>query len=365
MASAQSPFAAAAAAVAAAAAASGQNPLQAAAALAQFSNMSQLPGMSQLLEQQQLMLAITQMQQQQQQQINQQQSPGLNKQMSQAGGTPQSTGQLKRKTSTQSSAQLDYLIKPHKKVDRRHADPLVSFSSILENILNEIRDFPDAQPFLLPVNSKKVVDYYSLVKNPVDLQTIRKRINEKAYKTYSAFLDDMRLLVENSALYNGSNHAITASAENLFILCSQKVEEKKDKLIRLEKAINPLLDDNSLIAFNYLLDQIFEREIMSVENSFSFLKPVNKAKYKDYYDIIKTPINLEEIKSKINSKKYRSREEFYFDFELLFNNCLTYNGLNNSYTNTAQKLLNACKQACTVEYKDQLKQLEEAIGYPL
>jgi hypothetical protein len=51
-----------------------------------------------------------------------------------------------RKVSTQNSQQMDYLIKPHlKKADRRHADPLVSYASILENILNELRDTPDVR----------------------------------------------------------------------------------------------------------------------------------------------------------------------------------------------------------------------------
>lgn len=51
--------------------------------------------------------------------------------------------QVKRKPNVQSSQQMDYLIKPHmKKVDRRHADPLVSYASILEHILNQLRDSP-------------------------------------------------------------------------------------------------------------------------------------------------------------------------------------------------------------------------------
>ncbi len=157
-----------------------------------------------------------------------------------------------------------------------------------------------AQPFLIPVNSKKVPDYYNLVKHPIDLQTIRKRINEKFYKNRASLLDDMQLLVENSALYNGSKHSITESAEKLFSMCVERLDEKQDKLVSLEKAINPLLDDNSLNALNYMLEQIFEQNIMTVENSFAFLKPVNKAKYKDYYDIIKNPIDLETIKNVIN-----------------------------------------------------------------
>lgn len=159
-----------------------------------------------------------------------------------------------------------------------------------------MRELPDAQAFLLPVNPKKVPDYYKVIKKPLDLQTIRKRVIEKAYKNRDAFLDDVRLLVDNSQLYNGPNHLITHSAESLYQMCLRRVDEKADQLTRLEKAINPLLDDNTLIALNYLLDQIYEQIILGVENSFSFLKPVNKAKYKDYYEIVKSPIDLETIK---------------------------------------------------------------------
>ena len=46
----------------------------------------------------------------------------------------------------------------------------------------------------------------------------------------------------------------------------------------------------------------------------------------------------------------------------MYNNCLTYNGLNNSYTNTAQKLLAACQQACQVDFDNQMSHLEEEIN---
>jgi hypothetical protein len=173
------------------------------------------------------------------------------------------------------------------------------------------------------------------------------------------FLDDFQLLIDNSALYNGRNHMITQSADKLYEFCLERFNEKAEKFERLEKAINPLLDDDSLIAFNYLLDQVYESHIIKVENSFSFLKPVSRIKYKDYYDIIHNPIDLETIKYKISKKKYKSRDEFLSDFELLYNNCLTYNGLNNSYTNTAQRLLTACQNACD---NNQMSQLEEEIS---
>lgn len=58
-------------------------------------------------------------------------------------------------------------------------------------------------------------------------------------------------------------------------------------------------------------------------------------------------------------KKYKSRDAFIADFELLYNNCLTYNGPSNYYTNTAQKLLSVCSSSCNSEYRDQLQQLED------
>lgn len=48
----------------------------------------------------------------------------------------------------------DYLKKHNKPANRRRTDPVVVMSSILEQILNEMRDMPDVQPFLFPVNAK-------------------------------------------------------------------------------------------------------------------------------------------------------------------------------------------------------------------
>lgn len=116
------------------------------------------------------------------------------------------------------------------------------------------------------------------------------------YKNRESFVTDFKLLVENSALYNGSGHFITQSAEKLLSLCLMRLEEKQEQMTKLEKAINPLLDGDNLIRLHFLLDKIFEKRIMSVDNSFAFLKPVSKTKYRDYYDIIKRPIDLEAIK---------------------------------------------------------------------
>ena len=51
-----------------------------------------------------------------------------------------------------SSSQEDYLVKPKKVLKRCRADPVVSLISLLENILNEMRELPISTQFLQPVN---------------------------------------------------------------------------------------------------------------------------------------------------------------------------------------------------------------------
>ncbi|CAF4429768.1 unnamed protein product, partial [Rotaria magnacalcarata] len=46
-------------------------------------------------------------------------------------------------TPTPSSSGADYLDKRARTVQRRRIDPLVSFASLLESILNELRDMPE------------------------------------------------------------------------------------------------------------------------------------------------------------------------------------------------------------------------------
>lgn len=56
----------------------------------------------------------------------------------------------------------DYLQRHNKTANRCRTDPVVVLSSVLEEILNELRDLPDVKPFLFPVNVKVIVLYFNL-----------------------------------------------------------------------------------------------------------------------------------------------------------------------------------------------------------
>lgn len=48
------------------------------------------------------------------------------------------------------------------------------------------------------------------------------------------------------------------------------VFQKEEKLMRLEKAINPLLDDDDQVAFSFILENIIHQKLKVVENVRDF-----------------------------------------------------------------------------------------------
>ena len=147
----------------------------------------------------------------------------------------------------------DYLSRHGKTANRRRTDPVITLSTMLEEILNEMRARPDVNPFLLPVSSKSVPDYFRIIARPMDLQTIRENLRQKKYQSREDFLTDVNQILENSTLYNGEMSILTKAAKEMMDLCVERLASKEDRLMRLEKAINPLLDDNDQVGSHCIL----------------------------------------------------------------------------------------------------------------
>lgn len=136
----------------------------------------------------------------------------------------------------------------------------------------------------------------------MDLQTIRENLRSKKYQSREEFLADVNQIVENSTLYNGSKSSLTVAAKRMLETCVERLGEKEDRLMRLEKAINPLLDDNDQVALTFILDNVVNNKLKSMTEAWPFLKPVNKKLVKDYYNVIKRPMDLETISKKVSGK---------------------------------------------------------------
>ncbi|KAF9435155.1 hypothetical protein BGZ76_006802 [Entomortierella beljakovae] len=85
------------------------------------------------------------------------------------------------------------------------------------SILKELKRHRDAGPFLVPVDPVllNIPDYPSIVKNPMDLSTIENKLNGVEYETFEDFGKDIKLIVDNCYLYNGTESPVSLAATNL------------------------------------------------------------------------------------------------------------------------------------------------------
>ncbi|KAI6202978.1 Transcription initiation factor TFIID subunit 1 [Aphelenchoides besseyi] len=256
----------------------------------------------------------------------------------------------------------DYLFGPTKHVQRRRADPRVSMSSILLDIFNELKSVNGVDPLMKPVNSKVVPDYYKIIKNPMDLQQVRNRINEYQYELRSQFLADLSLIVNNSEVYNGVTHPITVAAKTTCEIALRMIKEHESRLIDIEKAINPLLHENDLVGFSYILTDIVQR-CKNVPKSAAFHVKVDGRKLPEYYTRISNPMDLGTIEQKAKNKDYQSIESFMSDIRLIYDNSLTYNGPESLYTQKAKEIVECAKKL--IEEKTELQELQSRICAPV
>jgi hypothetical protein len=92
----------------------------------------------------------------------------------------------------------------------RERRPHVIFASKLEEIRNAAESRPTAGPFHKPVSRKIVPKYYEIISHPMDLSTIREKINKYEYRTADAMLKDFDLMKTNAIKFVSVDDACTS-----------------------------------------------------------------------------------------------------------------------------------------------------------
>ncbi|XP_021764323.1 histone acetyltransferase GCN5-like isoform X1 [Chenopodium quinoa] len=124
--------------------------------------------------------------------------PGLRE----AGWTPEQYGHSRFKPSIASGDNASYQ---------------KSLTAFMRSLLKSMQDHPDAWPFKEPVDARDVPDYYDIIKNPMDLKTMSKRVDsEMYYVTFEMFVADSRRMFENARTYN--------SPETIYYKCATRLE---------------------------------------------------------------------------------------------------------------------------------------------
>ncbi|KAG0055417.1 hypothetical protein BGZ83_008691 [Gryganskiella cystojenkinii] len=154
--------------------------------------------------------------------------------------TPLPTPKRKRSESASQHADQDdyedYF--PAVKSYGRRKKPDVELANIIESVLSAILSMQEASSFTAPVSLKQAPGYDIVVKHPRDLSGMRDaNKNYYAYRTADAFLTDMRIMVNNSWLYNGEFSPWTVAAKALLTKAEEILAPQADTIRQLEQEI--------------------------------------------------------------------------------------------------------------------------------
>ncbi|XP_057373680.1 bromodomain adjacent to zinc finger domain protein 2B-like [Daphnia carinata] len=82
-------------------------------------------------------------------------------------------------------------------------------------ILDQLEAHEEAWPFLLPVNTKQFPTYKKIIRSPMDLSTIRKKLNDGIYKTRDDFCADLQLMFVNCVTFNEDDSPVGKAGHSM------------------------------------------------------------------------------------------------------------------------------------------------------
>ena len=98
---------------------------------------------------------------------------------------------------------------------RKRGDPRMRLATYLEHVVETMSHADKTGVFALPVDARKVPDYYQIITEPMDLQTLRKRAASLEFFNRQQFWEAAHRIYTNSIRYNGAASPITLQANDV------------------------------------------------------------------------------------------------------------------------------------------------------
>ncbi|KAI9313053.1 Bromodomain-containing protein [Dichotomocladium elegans] len=227
-------------------------------------------------------------------------------------------------------------------------------------IMRNLKKHRDAAPFLNPVDYVKlnVPDYPKIIKHPMDLNTVDRRLNNNEYENVEDFIADVRLVFSNCYKFNGPEAMISMLCQNVESAFEKSLRQmplsreartsspsptlrrisedgrpkreihpppSKDYPEPMTKRRNPRKNDAQMKFCAQVLRELRKSKYRNI--NYPFLTPVDVVALNipDYPSIVKHPMDMSTIERKLNEGDYENADEFESDIRLMFNNCYLYN----------------------------------------
>lgn len=85
-------------------------------------------------------------------------------------------------------------------------------------------------------------------------------------------------------------------------------------------------------------------DLRSCPQAWAFQSPVDREDVRDYYEVIRKPMDFSTMVHKLETNQYHTLEAFVGDAQLIFDNCRIYNPENTIYARNATKLEKIMKE---------------------
>ncbi|KAK6458746.1 Bromodomain-containing protein [Scheffersomyces xylosifermentans] len=268
---------------------------------------------------------------------------------------------------------------PEPDMDNLPANPIPSHQAKFAlNTIKAIKRLRDAAPFIHPVDIIKlnIPLYYNYIPRPMDLSTIERKISVNAYEDSNQIVEDFNLMVANCKKFNGENSGISKMADNIQAHFEKHMLNFPPKVLpsaaaaakpvaagvppkrragesevtkqqqresvaahRPKRTIHPpkskelpydVRPRKKKFAAELRFCSQTVKELVSKKHmgyNFPFLAPVDAVALNipNYHEIVKEPMDLGTVQSKLANNQYENGDEFEHDVRLVFKNCYAFN----------------------------------------
>ncbi len=235
-------------------------------------------------------------------------------------------------------------------------------------ILNKMKRNPNSGPFLKPVDpvALNIPDYTTKISHPMDISTIKHKLDMGEYDNPKQFYDDNILMFENCYLYNGEENQISLMGKELQKILESNysddigisrsvvsgggkqqsttsppnsntqhnnvdtttqhnnvdMEGDEPKVIKRKIKSPPTLMED----YDAAISMMNEMEKSKwKKTTWPFLQPVTDEEAPNYSSVISTPMDLSMVRRKLEGREYGHFHEFLDDLQLIVKNCKKYN----------------------------------------
>uniref|UniRef100_A0A8C6XUU7 Bromodomain containing 3 n=1 Tax=Naja naja TaxID=35670 RepID=A0A8C6XUU7_NAJNA len=125
------------------------------------------------------------------------------------------------------SKQAKVVVPQHAGKKGKLSEHLKYCDSILKEMLSK-KHAAYAWPFYKPVDAEalELHDYHDIIKHPMDLSTVKKKMDSREYQDAQGFAADIRLMFSNCYKYNPPDHEVVAMARKLQVRAPGRGKEK-------------------------------------------------------------------------------------------------------------------------------------------